>query len=102
MNLFEYNYYDPKTLGLNFEGMVKDLETIEDESVVMLHVCSHNPTGVDPSQRQWQILKDLVKAKKHVAFFDMAYQGFTTGDIVRDAYSLRLFSQDGDIPLMLT
>jgi aspartate aminotransferase, mitochondrial len=43
-----------------------------------------------------------MKAKKHIAFFDMAYQGFTTGDIIKDAYSLRLFTEKGDIPTMLT
>lgn len=102
MNLLEYTYYNPNNLGLDFGGMMKDLENAKDESVVMLHVCSHNPTGVDPSQAQWKELKDLMVAKKHVAFFDMAYQGFTTGDIERDAYSLRLFTEKGDVPTMLT
>ena len=50
MNLIEYTYFDPRTNGLNFEGMIKDLEKAENESVVLLHVCSHNPTGVDPTQ----------------------------------------------------
>ena len=73
MNLLEYTYFDNKTNGLNFEGMMKDLESAENESVVLLHVCSHNPTGVDPTQEQWKMLKELMIAKKHVAFFDMAY-----------------------------
>ncbi len=30
--------------------MVADIEKAPEGSVVMLHVCSHNPTGVDPSQ----------------------------------------------------
>jgi hypothetical protein len=30
-----------------------------------------NPTGVDPTEAQWRELSDLVKSKKHFAFFDM-------------------------------
>lgn len=45
-----YKYYDAKTKGLDFNGMIADIEAAKDKSVVMLHVCSHNPTGVDPSQ----------------------------------------------------
>ena len=50
LNLKEYSYYCPKTLGLDFNNLMKDLESVADGSVVMLHACSHNPTGVDPSQ----------------------------------------------------
>ena len=58
----------------------------------MLHACAHNPTGVDPTKEQWQKIKDLIIAKNHVAYFDMAYQGFTSGDLMEDAFSLRLIT----------
>jgi len=50
MKKTNYRYYDPATKGLDFNGMVADIEKAPEGSVVMLHVCSHNPTGVDPSQ----------------------------------------------------
>jgi aspartate/tyrosine/aromatic aminotransferase len=49
MNLSLFKYFDPKSNGLDFQGLLKDLENVPDKSLVMLHVCSHNPTGVDPS-----------------------------------------------------
>jgi len=48
-----YRYYDPKTKGLDFEGMKEDMTAAKDNSLVMFHVCAHNPTGVDPTERQW-------------------------------------------------
>lgn len=41
--------------------------------------CAHNPTGIDPTPEQWQQIADLCKAKNHLPFFDVAYQGFATG-----------------------
>lgn len=57
--------------------------------------CAHNPTGVDPTPEQWHQISDACKAKKHFVFFDMAYQGFASGDIARDAYALRHFVKQG-------
>jgi aspartate aminotransferase len=34
---------------LNFEGLIEDLSKVPEKSVVLLHACAHNPTGVDPS-----------------------------------------------------
>jgi hypothetical protein len=45
-----------------------------DGSIMLLHGCAHNPTGVDPTKEQWQILADTIKAKNHLSFFDVAYQ----------------------------
>lgn len=42
----KYRYYEPKTRGLDFEGLVEDLKRIEGKSVVLLHACAHNPTGI--------------------------------------------------------
>jgi aspartate aminotransferase len=46
----EYRYYDPKTKGLDYEGLVADLKAAKNNSFVMFHVCAHNPTGVDPTE----------------------------------------------------
>lgn len=56
---------------------------------------SQNPTGVDPTQEQWKELSEIIKAKKHFAFFDMAYQGFASGDTDRDAFAVRYFVEQG-------
>lgn len=57
--------------------------------------CAHNPTGVDPTPVQWSQISRLMADKGHFAFFDMAYQGFATGDCTRDAGAIRTFVQDG-------
>ena len=61
----------------------------------MLHACAHNPTGVDPRPEQWKELSALVKERKLYAFFDMAYQGFASGDVDADAFAVRQFLEDG-------
>jgi len=76
--------------------MLTDLKNAGDESIVIFHVCAHNPTGCDPSQEQWGKILEVVKSKGHFAAFDSAYQGFASGNLETDAYSLRLFSQNYD------
>ncbi|KAA8495555.1 Aspartate aminotransferase, mitochondrial [Porphyridium purpureum] len=90
-----YTYYDASTCGLDFKGMVADIEKMPPSSVVLLHACAHNPTGVDPSKAQWDQLSALMREKHLVPFFDMAYQGFTSGDADVDAYAPRKFLKDG-------
>lgn len=70
-------------------------ELVVDPIQVLLHACAQNPTGVDPSQDQWRELSKLIKAKKHVVIFDMAYQGFASGDVDRDAFAMRHFVEEG-------
>lgn len=72
--------------------MLEDLNHADDESIIIFHVCAHNPTGCDPTKEQWQQILDVVKRKGHFAAFDSAYQGFASGDLETDAYSLRLFA----------
>merc|ERR1719381_25582 len=64
-------------------------------SLVMLHACAHNPTGVDPKDEQWNEMSALIKEKGHFPFFDMAYQGFASGDVDGDAHAVRQFLADG-------
>ena len=42
--------------------------------------CAHNPTGIDPTREQWGQIADLCKRKGHLPFFDVAYQGFASGE----------------------
>ncbi|XP_003706300.1 glutamate oxaloacetate transaminase 2 [Megachile rotundata] len=95
-----YRYYDPKTCGLDSEGLLEDICKMPEKSIILFHACAHNPTGVDPKPEQWKELAKVVRNRNLFPFFDMAYQGFATGDIVRDAFAVRLFAKEG-IPFAL-
>lgn len=94
-NVKQYRYYDPKTCGLDINGCLDDISKIPEKSVILLHACAHNPSGVDPSTEQWEKISEVVKKRNLFPFFDMAYQGFASGDIDRDAHALRLFVKHG-------
>lgn len=89
-----YPYYDAVTGGVKFDEMLATLKALPKNSVVLLHPCCHNPTGVDLSKEQWQALVPVIKERELIAFLDIAYQGF--GDsIIDDAYAIRLFAESG-------
>ncbi|KAF2661931.1 aspartate aminotransferase [Lophiostoma macrostomum CBS 122681] len=90
-----YPYFSKKTKGLDFDGMVSSIESAEEGSIIVLHACAHNPTGVDPTQEQWKKIAEVIRAKKHFPFFDTAYQGFASGDLARDAWAIRYFIEEG-------
>jgi len=96
----DYAYYDPKTVGLDYEGFTGSLQNAPERSVFLLHACAHNPTGVDPTPEQWRAVADIMLAKKHYAFFDCAYQGFASGDLDKDAAAVRYFVEKG-VPLLI-
>ena len=89
-----YRYYDAATHDVNRSGLLEDLNALPDRSIVVLHACCHNPTGVDLSPEDWKNVLAVVKAKNHVPFLDMAYQGFGEG-IDEDAAAVRLFAESG-------
>ncbi|XP_047327976.1 aspartate aminotransferase, cytoplasmic-like [Impatiens glandulifera] len=90
-----YRYYDPSTRGLHFQGLLEDLGSAEMGSVVLLHACAHNPTGVDPTLEQWEQIRQLIRSKGLLPFFDSAYQGFASGSLDADAQPVRIFVADG-------
>lgn len=96
-----YRYYDSSTNRLDFDGLLADLEAAPAGSVILLHACAHNPTGCDPTREQWQTIAELLASKRHIAFFDSAYQGFASGDADRDAWALRHVVARGDVPVLL-
>ncbi len=89
-----YPYYSPATGALRFDDMLATLSALPAQSVVLLHACCHNPTGVDLSQAQWDALVPVIKARGLIPFIDMAYQGFGEG-IAEDAYALRMLASAG-------
>ena len=89
-----YRYYDAASHDVNRAGMLEDLNALPTGSIVVLHACCHNPTGVDLTPADWQNVLDVVKAKGLIPFLDMAYQGFGDG-IAEDAAAVRLFADSG-------
>ena len=89
-----YSYYDAANHGVNRAGMLADLKNLPPRSIVVLHACCHNPTGVDLSLDDWQAVLDVVREREHVPFLDIAYQGFGDG-IEQDAAAVRLFADSG-------
>ena len=86
-----YAYYDPSTHGLAFDAMRSSLQTMDPGTIVVLHACCHNPTGVDPTPEQWDQILSLVRARGLVPFLDLAYQGFGAGTDA-DAVVVRKFA----------
>ena len=95
-----YRYYDPTTRGLDVPGMLASLNTIPAGSIVVLHSCCHNPTGVDLDDERWAEVLEVVRSRGLVPFLDLAYQGFAEG-LVADAFAARLFGK-GMSPVFLS
>ena len=89
-----YPYYDAATGGVNFDAMLATLRTLPPESIVLLHACCHNPTGVDLSPAQWDELIPVLRERRLLPYLDLAYQGFGDG-IVADAYAARALAAAG-------
>jgi aspartate aminotransferase len=95
LNVLTYPYYKPSTRGLDFEGMKNCLSNANPGSIILLHACAHNPTGVDLSMDQWAQLAEVFLSRGLLPLFDSAYQGYATGDLEKDVQSVRLFVNKG-------
>ena len=93
--LKEYTYYSDKNNSLDIEGLLDSLKKATPGSVILLHVCAHNPTGVDPTQDQWKEISEVMKANSLIPFFDSAYQGFASGNLEKDIWPVRYFLEQG-------
>ena len=95
-----YPYYDPETVGVKFEEMLSFLLGLPENSVVLLHPCCHNPTGVDLTHAQWDAVLEVMQTRKLIPFMDIAYQGFGE-DLDHDAYAIRK-AVAMDLPLFVS
>ena len=89
-----YPYYDAATGGLNFDAMLAALRGLPAKSVVLLHACCHNPTGVDLTRAQWDTLIPVLRERGLLPYLDLAYQGFGNG-IEADAHAVRALASAG-------
>lgn len=90
-----YRYWDAKGRKLDINGMLEDIRAAPERSVILLHACAHNPTGVDPTREQWKQIAEVIRSRNHLPFFDSAYQGFASGDLENDAWAIRYFVEQG-------
>lgn len=88
MKMAEYRYFDNDTRGVDFDGMIADLEKVAEGDVVLLHGCCHNPTGANLTYGQMEHVIGLMRKKGAVPFVDIAYQGFGDG-LADDAKATR-------------
>jgi aspartate/tyrosine/aromatic aminotransferase len=91
----DYTYYKPETRGFDFEGMMASLEVMQPGDAVLLHACAHNPTGVDPTEEQWNAIIAKIKERKVVPLLDNAYQGYASGSLEKDGLCMSLFEASG-------
>ncbi len=89
-----YPYYEAASHGVKFEAMMAYFATLPAQSVVVLHACCHNPTGVDLTVEQWTQVVAACKKSNLIPFLDMAYQGFADG-IAQDGVAVELFAASG-------
>lgn len=94
MNIHLYPYYDPVNHKLSFSEMKNSIKKMAPGSLIVLHACCHNPTGIDLSEDQWKELSTLLLRQNVIPFFDLAYLGFGRG-IQEDAFAIRQFIKDG-------
>lgn len=89
-----YPWFDEETKGVRFEALLETLNTLPAQSIVLLHPCCHNPTGSDLTDKQWDAVTEILKARELIPFLDIAYQGFGAG-MEDDAYAIRAIASAG-------
>jgi len=94
-----YPYYDAATGGLRFDELLARFKALPARSIVVLHACCHNPTGVDLTQEQWRALVPVIRERGLLPFLDLAYQGYGDG-IEEDAFAPRLLADEG-LPFLI-
>jgi aromatic-amino-acid transaminase len=93
-DVVNYPYYEAASHGVAFDAMIAALGSYPAGTIIVLHACCHNPTGVDLTVEQWKKVAEVVQARSLVPFLDMAYQGFADG-IDADAAAVRMFAETG-------
>ncbi|WP_375196594.1 amino acid aminotransferase [Sphingobium sp.] len=88
-----HRFFDVANAGIDFEGMMEDLERTRPGDVLLLHGCCHNPTGADFTAEQWRQIGRLCESRGLLPFIDLAYQGLGDG-LDADAAAMREMVRD--------
>jgi aspartate aminotransferase/aromatic-amino-acid transaminase len=88
-----YPYFDPKSRKVDFDAMMKVVDGLTRDDILLLHGCCHNPTGANLSPAQWDIVVESLKRTSAFPLVDLAYLGFGDG-IDEDAYGARKIASE--------
>ena len=94
LEVYSYSYYDKSHHCIEFEKLIQFLSLIEEKSILVLHACCHNPTGMDLTPAQSKILLKVCQDKKIIPLFDCAYLGLGES-IEKDRAMIRMFAEEG-------
>jgi aspartate/tyrosine/aromatic aminotransferase len=84
-----------KDWAFDCEGTLAVMDAAPEGSLVVLQVSGHNPTGLDPSEAEWEQVFACALRKRHLICFDFAYIGFGSGDMDADAWPVRRYARLG-------
>ena len=87
--------YNEKTYGFNIDAVIEGMKRLPKGGFVLMQTCGNNPTGVDPDEKEWVTMSRLCKDRALVPILDSAYLGLISGNIFKDAYPVRMLTEDG-------
>ncbi|KAI0130470.1 pyridoxal phosphate-dependent transferase [Xylariales sp. AK1849] len=87
-----YRYLDPVTKHVDFLSCIQAMKNAPRRSVFSLQGCCQNPVGADFTPDQWRVIAQELKARNHLPFIDIAYQGLGDG-LDEDAIGLRIVAE---------
>jgi aspartate/tyrosine/aromatic aminotransferase len=83
-----YPYFDAASRSVDFTAMMKTLDGLGSDDIVLLHGCCHNPTGANLAPAQWDAVAASLARTGAFPLIDLAYLGFGDG-LEADAYGVR-------------
>ncbi|MCU1733583.1 MULTISPECIES: aromatic amino acid transaminase [unclassified Pseudomonas] len=89
-----YPYLDASGQAVDFAAMLDVFGKLPAHSIVLLHACCHNPTGIDLTPVQWQRFYALFRERSLIPFLDAAYLGLGEG-LDADTYAIRALARSG-------
>ncbi|KAJ9591623.1 hypothetical protein L9F63_001837 [Diploptera punctata] len=90
-----FRYWKPGNYSVDMEGLLNDLNEAPKDSVIILQVCGHNPTGCDPTRSEWMQIADIIEKQQLFPFFECYSLGLASGNIDVDAWPVRYFADRG-------
>src|SRR5690606_27426903 len=83
-----YPYFDAESRSVDFDAMMRVIDGLTPDDVVLLHGCCHNPTGANLTPERWDVVAASLQATGAFPLIDLAYLGFGDG-LEGDAYGVR-------------
>lgn len=87
-----YPWWDLQNRSISMDRLLATLAAAPTGSIIVIQPVCHNPTGLDLSPAEQQSVTDCLIERRHIAMFDMAYQGFGDG-LDEDAAFVRRYAE---------